>query len=298
MNALLLVDCGNSAVKSQWVLINTGQLSFEGSDGWRAGDLVSCANSDVTVDALLSQWRHAANSLGGLSGWEINLSWLSVGPISVAACVSSAFEALAGKPAKPASRSESLWQGRALKDPHRAIRMSNCYAQPQQLGADRWISAVGALAMGLLAPSEAGESRHLIVSAGTATTVDLISLESLDTSGHLEARFLGGWIWPGLGLMAQSLRSGTRDLQYELDAQVLGRQLQPPTDSRTAISAGVALAQAAPLIRLVDEIQPETILLHGGAADFLGDAMIQLGATIRPVPVHDLSLRGLQAVLA
>jgi type III pantothenate kinase len=177
------------------------------------------------------------------------------------------------------------------------MRMRNGYANPQQLGADRWISAVGALAMGLLSSGEAGASRHLIVSAGTATTVDLIGLESLGPSGCLEARFLGGWIWPGLPLMAQSLRSGTRDLQYELDAQVLGRQLQPPTDSRTAISAGVALAQAAPLIRLMDEIKPETMLLHGGAADFLGDALAQLDATIRPVRSNDLSLRGLQAVL-
>ncbi len=297
MNALLLVDCGNSAIKSQWVLMNTRQSS-RGHDGWRAGDLVSCANSEVTVEALLSQWRHAADSLGGLTGREIEISWLSVGPVAAGDCVASAFQAFAGKPPRQRVHSESFWQGHSLQGPHRTIRMSNGYAQPQQLGADRWISAVGALAMGLLAPSEAGESRHLIVSAGTATTVDLIGLAREEPSGPCEAKFLGGWIWPGLGLMAQSLQSGTRDLQYELDRAVLSRQLGPATDSRTAISLGVTLAQAAPLIRLLEEIQPETMLLHGGAADFLGDAMIQLGATMRPVPVHDLSLRGLQAVSA
>ena len=71
----------------------------------------------------------------------------------------------------------------------------NLYENPERLGADRWAALIGAR------HSHAGPC--LVVTAGTATTVDLLS-----ATGD----FLGGLILPGVELMQQALARGTAQL--------------------------------------------------------------------------------------
>jgi len=71
----------------------------------------------------------------------------------------------------------------------------NLYENPERLGADRWAALIGAR------HSHAGPC--LVVTAGTATTVDLLS-----AAGD----FLGGLILPGVELMQQALARGTAQL--------------------------------------------------------------------------------------
>jgi type III pantothenate kinase len=66
------------------------------------------------------------------------------------------------------------------------------YKAPQQLGVDRW--------MALLAARNRSQDACLIVSAGTAMTVDALAADG---------QFLGGIIVPGIGLMQQALQQGT-----------------------------------------------------------------------------------------
>lgn len=68
----------------------------------------------------------------------------------------------------------------------------NGYANPRQLGVDRW--------MGLIAARARSRSPTLVVSAGTAMTVDALSADGT---------FMGGLIVPGMAMMRESLRLGT-----------------------------------------------------------------------------------------
>lgn len=87
--------------------------------------------------------------------------------------------------------------------------VSNGYHEPAQLGPDRWAALVAARAL------SAGP--NLVICAGTATTIDALSLEG---------EFLGGLILPGLTLMTQALQHGTANLgaqntapQYQIFAR-------------------------------------------------------------------------------
>ena len=70
--------------------------------------------------------------------------------------------------------------------------LRNTYLSPRQLGVDRW--------MGLIAARQRTCEAVLVVSVGTAMTVDALSAAGV---------FLGGVIVPGIRLMRESLKLGT-----------------------------------------------------------------------------------------
>jgi type III pantothenate kinase len=76
------------------------------------------------------------------------------------------------------------------------LHLHNSYAEPQQLGADRWLAALAASYL-------YAKQDLLIVSMGTATTIDVVDAQ---------AHFLGGWILPGLTTMLTSLGQATAQL--------------------------------------------------------------------------------------
>jgi type III pantothenate kinase len=78
-----------------------------------------------------------------------------------------------------------------------ACGVSNRYALPSQLGADRWAALVAARMRAL---QELFPSPCVVVNARTAITVD-----ALDATGL----FRGGIVLPGLNLMLQALASNT-----------------------------------------------------------------------------------------
>ena len=124
----------------------------------------------------------------------------------------------------------------------------NLYENPERLGADRWAALIGAR------HSHAGPC--LVVTAGTATTVDLLS-----AAGD----FLGGLILPGVALMQQALARGTAQLPL-----AEGRFEWQPRCTLDAIRSGCLQAQAGAVERMFRQIatQPDALcLLSGGAAD-------------------------------
>ena len=70
--------------------------------------------------------------------------------------------------------------------------VTNGYAEPSRLGVDRW--------MGLIAARQRTRDPVLVVSVGTAMTVDALAADGA---------FLGGLIVPGVQLMRQALTQGT-----------------------------------------------------------------------------------------
>lgn len=96
------------------------------------------------------------------------------------------------------------------------------YADSSRLGVDRWLAFVAAFQ---LAPGGC-----VVVSCGTAVTVDLVTA----TGQHL-----GGYIVPGLQTMRTALFAGTSAVK--LDKLVAPESLAPGTDTSSAVSRGLVL---------------------------------------------------------
>lgn len=148
----------------------------------------------------------------------------------------------------------------------------NRYDRPAQLGADRWAALIGVRAL--------RQEASLVVTAGTATTVDLLDADGV---------FLGGLILPGARLMHQALAGNTAQLDLSQ-----GTNVAMPRNTADAITSGCLQAQAGAIERMFEHIagQPGArCVLAGGGADPL--------ATLLRLPllrVDNLVLRGLAVI--
>ncbi|MBK6632621.1 MAG: type III pantothenate kinase [Betaproteobacteria bacterium] len=123
----------------------------------------------------------------------------------------------------------------------------NLYDKPEQLGADRWAALIGARAL--------HDGACLAVSAGTATTVDVLDAEGT---------FQGGLILPGVELMCRALAAGTAQLPM-----ADGRFAGLPRNTMSAIVSGCLHAQAGAVERMFEQVSayPGAVcLVSGGAA--------------------------------
>jgi type III pantothenate kinase len=154
------------------------------------------------------------------------------------------------------------------------LGVTNGYADPAQLGADRWVA--------LVAAHHVRRGHKLVVNVGTALTVDALSAEG---------RFLGGLIVPGPALMRRSLDRATAALR-----EARGEVRDFPASTPDAIATGAALACAGAIDRLAATMDaracaPGLIILSGGGAAELS-ALLAL-----PFELHDnLVLDGLQLI--
>jgi len=126
----------------------------------------------------------------------------------------------------------------------------NTYLAPRQLGVDRW--------MALIAARRHTSEAVLVVSVGTAMTVDALSAAD---------EFLGGVIVPGVRLMRQSLQQGTARID---DA---GGDWQAfPRTTADAVQSGIVAALCGAIAqqhaRLAEAAgTPPRCLLTGGDAE-------------------------------
>ena len=147
----------------------------------------------------------------------------------------------------------------------------NTYAQPAQLGSDRWAA--------LIAAWHQVHGACLVVNCGTATTVDALSGKG---------EFLGGLILPGVDMMRRSLAKGTAQL-----AHAEGAWREFPRNTADGIFSGAvqatvgAIRQQFELIGIPDA----QCLLSGGAAD-----SVQSHLKLPLLRVDNLVLRGLQII--
>ena len=135
-----------------------------------------------------------------------------------------------------------------------ACGVRNSYENPAQLGADRWAALIGAHAHGA-APC-------LVVTAGTATTIDVLDAEGV---------FRGGLIAPGVDLMRRALAGNTAQLPL-----ADGRVIDLPTCTADAITMGCLHAQAGAIERMyrhVGDLPGASCLLNGGAASQIAPLM-------------------------
>lgn len=266
MAALLLVDAGNTSVKWQW-LVAPDPMDFAAiMHGLRNGAIEHLANHEASKDALCNRWAQSFGAIKERHGFLIAdavLCWSSVGPKPVAQNIAQAFHALSGTAASApmAATAELL-----LPKPSGTERLINDYLNPSQLGADRWMACAGLAAIGGL-----GLGAHLLVCAGSATTINLLHRPEAST-----LRFSGGWILPGVRLMHGSLRERTEDLHYGLQPRPTGKHV--PRDSQSAITEGIGLAQAGFVQQLMHEHRIVSVTVAGGDAAFWSAAFIASGA--------------------
>ena len=163
-----------------------------------------------------------------------------------------------------------------IRSTQRAHGVTNSYRDTWRLGADRWVSAIGAHAL--------ATGAVVIANVGTALTIDAVS-----ASG----RHRGGAIVPGPATMVASLLSGTHGIRRRASGGRAESRSLFSTDTASALAAGSMFAAAAFIDRAFVEAKRELkgqpqLLLTGGGAPALQRYM---KSPARFVP--DLVLRGL-----
>lgn len=132
--------------------------------------------------------------------------------------------------------------------------VKNTYLNPRQLGVDRW--------MGLIAARRRTRESVLVVSVGTAMTVDALSADGV---------FVGGVIVPGVRLMRQALQQGTARV-----ADAAGHWQAFPRTTADAVESGIVAAlcgaiqlQHARLAEAAGTTAPHCLLTGGDAGVLL-----------------------------
>ncbi len=226
---ILAIDAGNSRVK--WGCFESGAWSITG------------AVARDEIDTLVTAFRGIA------APSKIVIS--NVAAPEVAQKISGAIANFSITP---------LWP-RPEKNSGGVI---NGYADPRQLGSDRWAALIGA--------RREQSGPVLVVNAGTALTVD-----AMTASGA----FLGGLIVPGVRLMMQSLTHGTAQAHADH-----GEFSVFPTNTKDAIYSGALNAALGAIERMRTALGRHTGLtptcvVSGGAAAAL---LPHLTVPVRELP--------------
>jgi type III pantothenate kinase len=237
----LVIDAGNSRVKWGW---HDGQR-------WASMATVSliefaAASDNINPFAATHEdpERIVISNVAGEGAQQLIVNWTSI------------FDAV------------PLW----LQGETERCGVRSRYDQPGQLGPDRWAALIAARAL--------HKGACLVVNAGTATTVDLLSAEG---------EFLGGLILPGVELMRFVLHEHTGTLPIQE-----GAFSATPTCTADAIESGCRHAQAGAVERMVRRSAQGALCLVSGGA---GPALIaQLEVPARYV--ENLVLEGLAGIAA
>ena len=242
---VLAIDAGNSRIK--W--------GFAEDNGWLqrgACDTADAAQLGEALKALPAPARIVVSNVAGAHVRE---------------AITQALASYANAP---------LW----IKACAQQCGVRSGYADPAQLGSDRWAGLIAAWKL----PARAGRA-CVVVNAGTTMTVDALSAEGV---------FLGGVIVPGLDLMRASLDRGTAQLKLQP-----GAFCYFPDNTADAIMSGAVNALAGAIERMRGYLAQSTqstplVVLSGGAAGTIQPQLQATDGTVAEVErVDNLVLDGL-----
>jgi type III pantothenate kinase len=244
----LLIDAGNMRIK--WALVS-------GAD-WLCSGATPTAQAGRLAQEIAER---LARQKPGTSLQDIRQIWAS--NVAGEAC---------------AQQIRSIGAATSVQPHFVAAREKQCgvrnrYAEPLQLGSDRWAA--------LIAAWHLVQRACLVVDSGTATTVDALSAKG---------EFVGGLILPGVELMQRSLASAASQL-----GPAQGVYAPFPQNSADAIFSGAIQASCGAIERqynlLDDDRAP--LLLSGGAAKLLFTHLGRQRCSSPPQVVDNLVLQGL-----
>ena len=161
----------------------------------------------------------------------------------------------------------------------------NHYTVPDKLGSDRYA--------GLIAASRLKLGDCVVVSVGTATTVDLLDRN---------AAFLGGIILPGPDMMRVALLRGTGQIESRMQSYAASMPgelnlMPPPRDTAAAVETGIVMAQVGAIEAMCQSMEQNMesgmtrsplLILTGG-----GRAQVRAGLRRELIEIEDLVLEGL-----
>jgi type III pantothenate kinase len=236
---ILAIDTGNSRVKWGW----------HDGEAWTSIATVSLIEFAATSDHINpfsitheDPERIVISNVAGEGAHQLLVNWTSI------------FDA------------EPLW----LHGEAERCGVRSRYDRPEQLGPDRWAALVAARAV--------HTGACLIVNAGTATTVDMLSGEGV---------FLGGAIFPGIDLMRFVLHEHTGRLPIQE-----GSFRDAPRNTLDAIETGCRHAQAGAVERMHRAMGGNPLCIVSGGA---GRQLLEL----LPLPsryIENLVLDGLARI--
>jgi len=152
-----------------------------------------------------------------------------------------------------------------------AVNEVTCgYLEPEKLGIDRWLAVVAAY--------QAFRTSVLVIDAGSAMTLDLVSVDG---------QHVGGYILAGNQMMREGLAQGTDAVKVNALDPV--NVMLPGKNTPDAVNRGCLLAAVAVIEKLAAQY-PAALVITGGDAPQLLEAL-SLDGFHRP----DLVLEGLAA---
>lgn len=161
--------------------------------------------------------------------------------------------------------------------------LQNNYQALGSLGVDRWVAAIGA-------HSAFPDVNVIIVDAGTAVTVDMISFDC-ENGGHV---FKGGVIMPGLQMMHHALVGNTAGIKSVITPvqKIVGATTQE------CVNAGVQYGLVGAVEKVVDEMRSELKKISDGKIEIVicgGDAHFLESKSSLPLTLfEDLIFHGLK----
>lgn len=181
-------------------------------------------------------------------------AWQAAGPLNVCYGVKVAGDAAAASVQQVLAAIGLV--PRWFKATAAACGVNNRYQPAASLGADRWAA--------LLAVRQRTSDAALVVSAGTALTVDALTAEG---------EFLGGLIVPGLATMRSALAQSTAQL-----GMLYGKVLAFPDTTADAVESGLVAAAIGAIMTLHSRLEKRTgsavrVYLTGGDAATLAEHM-------------------------
>jgi type III pantothenate kinase len=181
---------------------------------------------------------------------------------------------------------DTLW----VKSTSAACGLINGYQHPETLGSDRWFAMVAAWHI-VKVPC-------VVVSAGTALTVDAIAIQDSPTVN--QAKFMGGMILPGLQMMQSLLAQNTAQIGFQQGA------IQDfPQNTRDAVYTGAIRSMAGAVEDMIHRLaryqatlgrqdKANRCIITGGDADALAQALhARADLACEVIVVENLVLQGL-----
>lgn len=136
----------------------------------------------------------------------------------------------------------------------KAFGVTNGYNEPMQLGSDRWLSLIGAHSI--------YQSNIVLVSLGTATTIDYLTAQG---------QHIGGWIVPGLELMKSALYEGTANIKpktINIDCLSIGKNTAENVQHGGLLATIGTIEQACCYFNQ-QNLTIDQVILSGGNAELI-----------------------------
>ena len=173
-----------------------------------------------------------------------------------------------------------------------ACNVRNGYIVAETLGTDRWAALIAAWHM--------QQAACVIVNAGTAVTVDALSISA---KNNQQGEFLGGMILPGVNLMLTSLGQNTAQLPKPDAVQDLNKNTSLDIFAKStaqAINAGVLNAISGAIAQMTKALETKCgqipyIILSGGDAPVIQSCLIN-AVKNQSVIIDHLVLKGLYLI--